>query len=1042
MPKLPNEFLDLIQEYFDTFDDLDPSYIKLHVGMYYKSPTPYQYRAKKHLPPVACDYYLSYFTDPLHVGGERDDYTDYWNPDEDGSDDELLPTEFKVDRSYEYDSKKFATRRFVAASPTADSVYDNYRELRNCSFPFAEPLSKLATSSRKELYGKHLGKVDARPAGVPRRYNRGFLRALANHCTYTPKGDYYKKWRAGRENKHPLLNNVSPNFFNRVTHEVKLEKNQLYVVITNKYLFDIYQLHYDADRQLYRDAVVGYILAHKYRGIKDRSKIPSTVFFFRSSDGLTSQQYKKHRRRRTYRIAAKQSALISMTDAKALVEETLGKKANKLANLKSDDDWFIELLVTRFPHRFYTFDTSRVRKTWGTDAQQLRTTIHKTIIEDINNAVASGDEGIFSKRTKREIMELLDTPNLVVIPQGFPVTSQSWFVGFDGVYAYEYHQDNGLISRMPWGEWLLEVAVGKNYNRAYQNTKGLLPFMKAVAIIAVLGVGGAVAGAAGLTVHGVRMWAVNRIRSEISTRLLWGLVQKLGPAIAAVVADVVLEIFQHVRPGDKPKLWQAFAKGFFEGYVVQTIFDNFYNNAKKLVLQGPKEYRLLITIKRLYNILDRIHELYGELERELDSAAIQKAVTTFQTATKHLIQGIALLLTAVYYVPHKDAESLLGALASGGPDGRPPTPDQWEAESTAQVAKIAAAINKQIDNLSSIDDLVLSIRNNKLIATGAVVAVLYPQIWSVIKYTWDHRTKKKKPMSRKRKAAFYSIAIAAVALLAGYGKHNNWKLINTIGALIKETVTGFPGRDVKTANLYGKIVGNLLGGFMLDRFLFKDKHPFHKMMNSPIVGATLDNNLKHGVVKGVVAVVFKRYVALYNEFVTRGILSSKRREDEIGRLLGTLRDQELKEKGFGHLTKKMTGYNKARSLQDICLMILGLHRLVREDSRNAVKAEYSDEISRLKQDFKATERLGSAMGLTQFAKEHAGVTYHHMATHLSLALGELAQSVRDLFTPFTSGGKFSWIILLRELGFDLGDIDEIQKQLHETKKKEVAGFNS
>ncbi len=50
----------------------------------------------------------------------------------------------------------------------------------------------------------------------------------------------------------------------------------------------------------------------------------------------------------------------------------------------------------------------------------------------------------------------------------------------------------------------------------------------------------------------------------------------------------------------------------------------------------------------------------------------------------------------------------------------------------------------------------------------------------------------------------------------------------------EEALSNFPGRNESEAERFGKIVGNLIGGFLLNRFLFKEDHRFNQIFKSPI----------------------------------------------------------------------------------------------------------------------------------------------------------------------------------------------------------------
>jgi hypothetical protein len=268
------------------------------------------------------------------------------------------------------------------------------------------------------------------------------------------------------------------------------------------------------------------------------------------------------------------------------------------------------------------------------------------------------------------------------------------------------------------------------------------------------------------------------------------------------------------------------------------------------------------------------------------------------------------------------------------------------------------------------------------------------------------------------------------------------KALDDIAALLKEAISGFPGRNNQQAEQYGKIVGNLLGGFVLDRFLFKDDHAFRKVFDAPIVDGTLKNNLKHGVIKGFLALIFKRYLSLYNDLVKHGVMSKARREQEFASLVSTVRGEELKRRNLDHLTHFESESEKSMSLQDMAIALIGYHRVLQDDGVELLERHYAGDIARLKTDILATTKLSDDLGITGFAEDHAKALFVVMSTHLRLALNEIVESIRHLFDPFMEDGHFSWIVLLKELGFDVGDISKIQHEVRQQFEDRLGGFRA
>lgn len=100
------------------------------------------------------------------------------------------------------------------------------------------------------------------------------------------------------------------------------------------------------------------------------------------------------------------------------------------------------------------------------------------------------------------------------------------------------------------------------------------------------------------------------------------------------------------------------------------------------------------------------------------------------------------------------------------------------------------------------------------------------------------------------------------------------------------------------------------------------------------------------------------------------------------------------------------------------------------------------KISRLKHDFVATAKLSNDLGITDFAEDHVKPLSVVMNTHVRLAINELIEAMRNLFEPFVEGSHFSWMSVLKELGFDVGDVEQIQQEVTKLYKDSLGHFKA
>jgi hypothetical protein len=1043
---------DVIDWYFSTFTEVHPQLAKMIYGVYAaydplkNTPAKVVVPGTKGKRTLPFRYFVATYPEhPIFVGNH------YADADLDSDE---VNGEFKVDRTWDYPLgvEDPGQMHLLTWERLADAVEDDENEMWRSGFPYAIPMAKLTHDFRESIYSKNIDEIHERPKGVGEESSIKFLRALAAGCTYNGKGEYFPKWKPGKENRPPYETNTSGQFVDEAFLELELMKDQLYVAITGPLGLILYRI-VDDGQGGHRREYAGGIPESQYldiESIKKKGKIPYEMYWIVTADG--TEKLPKHTKRKTKGVPGDTST-IEVVDPEAMVIDTIGKKGAAELGLSAPFDWFVELVALRFPERFRVVDLRGHHNTWklwgGVPLNAARDGVHPMIKKALDSG-KSTDFGVFSAAARATIEEAMKDENLLVLPQGLPTGSER-LIGVDSTYAYLRSLESGLISVMPIDGYLSALAASSFGAELYESTKWIIPMAKAVAYTAAIAVGGWAAVEYGATAAGVRAWATNYARKEITNKVLWGVVKRFGPALAAKLADLVLVLWDDpTDPTDTAGRWRAFASGFFQGYVVQTLYDGLYKKVEKIVTAGPKEYRMAVTITKVYHTMDKLQAVFSRLEDELDKPGVQKAVDTFKKSVEHLIKGVALLMSAMYYVEHKDAESLLDLFGRGGPKKAAPSAEEWEAEATAQVAEIAKRIDEIVAKFDSIDDVIGEIRHSKALTGVAVLYVLKGQIGSVIKYTWTHRKGKppeKKPINYKRKFAFYAVAVGAVLLLAaddgeetGVVGEVAHELVEDMYTLVKQAVSGFPGRNEEQAKLYGKIVGNLLGGFVLDRFLFKDNHAFRKVMDAPIIAPTLKNNLKHGVVKGFLALIFKRYLSLYNDLVKNGVLSKERRETEFASLVHDFREEELKKKGMEHLAGFESESEKSMSLQDLALALISYHRVVQEDGIEILEKHYGDDISRLKEDLGAAKKLSDDLGITSFAEEQAKALFVVMNTHLRLAINELAEAVKGLFEPFVENGHFSWMMLLKELGFDVGDISQIQNEVRKMYADRLADF--
>jgi hypothetical protein len=1036
--ELSEESFQVIEEFFRNYEDINPHLAKIHYGAYYAikdDRTPFELKKIDGMDPkftVPFTFYLDFYETPIGVApvGDTMEGDDVWYP-------------FTADRTWRRGGNR-KSLHLVETLLLSDAAEDSTEELYAMSFDYAGFFRDMGIPLRRELYAKSLWDIHEVPKGMTGDEGKTFINRLGSTATYDEKGAYYPKWKKRKENKHPRLMHVTQEYVSKTYTELKLVKGYVYCLVTSADRLVVYQLIRNADDRLERIRYYdnGDSRPAKQKDKVDAGEVEHTCVFFHADDGVDEVE---NRGRNVAHSKKSLGSFSRIADPQVMVEEALGKDAVGRLGLRDPYHWFVEMVSTFFPQRFYPVDITNIKQTSKVfnyaDAQMLKVSldekIKKAMTEDPNDEYG----GVFTDESRREVERMLKDPRWLVLPQGLS-DGPGRFIGiYDGL-CYSRNLETGLVHVTPLHDYVNGLALGDFVSIVYKNTAWIVPFVTygTYAILAVATLG-TVGFAAGVTAAGVRQAVVQYARREVTNRVIWEITKKLGPAAAAMLAKLVLALFS--GKSDEAARWKAFADGFLNGYVYEILYDHLYKNVLDVVTKGPKEWRMAMSIKKMYRVLDQVHEFLARVQDELDEPSIERAVDNFGKAAQHLVNGAVLLLAAMYYVPHKETGGILDALGKGEQkDG--PDEDEWDAEAAAIMSEVAKSVVNGLLKADKIDDLLVTLKDSKLLKAGLVLVVLRQHIGDVLAYTW--KSKKKKKTSWKRKA-FFATAIAAVTIWAGYeaNEATDGKVVDTIFALLEDAFSSLPGGTEERAKTNGKVVGNLLGGFMLNRFLYKDgesgdKH--RKVLDSPVLGTSIKHNFKYGIVTGVLKVVFRRYVALYDELVEKGIFGAARGEGIFAKLIGDLYEQELDARGLGHLKKFESKSEKMVTLNDVVMTLLGIYRVLDGDHKDFLKKKYGDDIAMYKEDLSALKGWAEATGLSHAVEEHLPQVYHLMTQHLRLALNELIEALQLLFKPFKDGGVLSWITLLAELGLDVGDPDALQREVQEIMGKELEGFKA
>lgn len=112
--------------------------------------------------------------------------------------------------------------------------------------------------------------------------------------------------------------------------------------------------------------------------------------------------------------------------------------------------------------------------------------------------------------------------------------------------------------------------------------------------------------------------------------------------------------------------------------------------------------------------------------------------------------------------------------------------------------------------------------------------------------------------------------------------------------------------------------------------------------------------------------------------------------------------------------------------------------MIEEDTASFLRAKYAGHVQLYKDDLKAMAELAEDIGLTGLVEANVDIAWHHLATQLRLGLSELIEGLRFMFAPFRPDGHFSWVVLLQELGLDVGNLNALRAELLDPRRAELA----
>jgi hypothetical protein len=1038
--------LDVIPEFFKIHRALDPTKLDVFMGQY-KAYSPDQ-RTRKASRTKSIDfgkgvslpfgYFVEYDLEsiPFLSSGSKVE----WQP-----------------------SGKMAKFHLQEGHRLADIVVDSEQEMRACKFRWAKNIAELSDETRQE-FKRPLAEITFMPdtgtTSSPEQIGGEFIRDLAELCTYDEDGKYYPKWKWKKTEKHPKppavldVTTADPNYFKRIFREQVLMRDRIYVAVFSVAQYELYLL--DVKDGVLKEKVV-YHLVDSYTAQQHEADLKSAekiAFFFYTMHGTASYNPPEFKTADAHQKAAQRLA-----DPAAMVRSRKAKK--ELSHVKDDFDWFVEMVELFFHDRFYFIDMAEVKKSFGMFVgpdlfqKQVAAAIYDALFEYTGN-----DPVTVATRVK--VKKLANDPNWLVIPRGYQTLMHSRFVGINyqesphmsGPWCYFRDIVDGHCWKLPLLNVVKNLLVESVAKDVWEATRGMIPIIEAV-------VWGGTAVMA-FEIVGPR-FIYDHVKKKLGKEALRQLIRKeILPAVVAAVTELVTDIFGWSSMA-------AFAKGFFDGYVVHAIYQHFVEHLETYATEGPLEYRLAKALWHLHKIIDslmqKIELLREELSIDTERRQLQEGLEHFEKFGVHILQGAMLLGSALYWLEHKDAapftEAMIETASGKGPDLK-----QWNSEAANGLAgfiqgitaaivdpdKLSRAAEKAEIKLEFADDLLRPLFSHPVAGAFVVGGALYTGVFLLGKSLGA--LIKRLP----RKSWLVTVLVASLLLKSDQASDQAAGDESTAGKILDHILQFFEGAlkdmfvgDAKRARFLGEMTGSLWGAVMVDGALHHGKEKVdHLFKNKKILSGVAkvstfhaDVNLHHGKIGwalGALKLLLYRYLSFYDELVTHGIFAQKRDESAFAKLLNDIDEmrlrQTLKDRNLEHLVEFKSDSETRITFEKIGLALVTVHDRLEQDQKEYLQKTYGSDIERYKKDLASFAQTLDEVGVgkwiddrEKWLKENYQMVYHHFVLHLRAAVHQLILAMGELFVGFTKNG-YSWISLLQELGLQLGEVSQLTDKLH------------
>lgn len=560
----------------------------------------------------------------------------------------------------------------------ADLVWDDEAELTASEFLYTNVATQLSTPVRKQVYGDSLSKVQP-PAdsGNTGFFDNGstFYVTAATQATYDladAAQPYYPKWLApnpvAAKDRRFTFDALSDRYLQLNYLPYDLEKGFVHLYLEIDAISVVVKL-FRENEQLHYDAIFGqgvprfgdyFDIIRRYVALlkSKHQKVQGTATFVYSFDGTD------HAPRFT-QLEDKLSANLSLNmmaqvvDPQAVVQATRGMAINAIDDLQktwTPRDWLREMVRLRFSEPWVWFwKNADIQMFYQIDRDRL-------FLDDLRAAQKTATGPL--KQTLDDFIKTANAdPNLYLVRRGSQYGPDKRVMGSDDSYVYFYDNRNKLVTRLPMFVFWRDQNVSQIERLIYQNTRGMIPIIKAITWTGTVVMSWGIVGT-DVLVDGfkdyVGEYVTDKITSIATNKLIAETFKKFKLRLMALLILPILDLlgkklFGRTTAGARIF---AFLEGFAEGFT-EHAFQAIINRWQSVLTLEPASYRAVKLLMRIEGILRWVDEKMSALKDYLSKTVAEALSNRFVSVAVQAGTGLVALIDALYFLDYKQAKGFL-----------------------------------------------------------------------------------------------------------------------------------------------------------------------------------------------------------------------------------------------------------------------------------------------------------------------------------------------------------------------------------------------